>query len=252
MGRLDSKIALITGGASGIGAETARRMLAEGACVILADLQVERGEKLAAELGESARFVPLDVTRENDWKRTLAEAESLVSGLNVLVNCAGVSKPAPIDHASFEHWRETMSINADGVFLGCRYGVDALRRSGGGSIVNVSSMLGLKGGSAFPAYCASKGAVRMLTKSVALRCAEQRWNIRCNSIHPGAIDTPMMDPYVAGAETREEGVAGFGAAQPLGRVGEAGEVADLIVFLASDESSFITGAEIAIDGGACA
>ena len=140
MGRLDSKIALITGGASGIGAETARRMLAEGACVILADLQVERGEKLAAELGESARFVPLDVTRENDWKRTLAEAESLGSGRNGRVNCAGGSKPAPIDHASFEHWRETMSINADGVFLGCRYGVDALRRSGGGSIVNVSSL----------------------------------------------------------------------------------------------------------------
>ena len=252
MGRLDSKVALITGGASGIGAETARQMVAEAARVIVADLQVERGQKLVAELGSAAHFVRLDVTDEADWERAMAEASAHFPGLNVVVNCAGVSKPGPIDMASFEHWRETMSINADGVFLGCRSGVEALRRAGGGSIVNVSSMLGIKGGSAFAAYCASKGAVRMLTKSVALRCAEQKWNIRCNSIHPGAIDTPMMDPYLAAAPSREEGLAGFAAAQPLGRVGQPAEVAHLIVFLASDESSFITGVEIPIDGGICA
>jgi NAD(P)-dependent dehydrogenase (short-subunit alcohol dehydrogenase family) len=227
-------------------------MVAEGARVALTDRNTELGEKVAAEIGPAARFLPHDVTNEDDWKQVVADAEKAFGGLDVVMNCAGISVPGPIDEASFAHWKETMSVNADGVFLGCKYGVEALRRAGGGSIINVSSTLGIRGGSIFAAYCASKGAVRMLTKSVALRCAEARWNIRCNSIHPGATETPIMDPYINAAPTREEGLAGFARLHPLGRVGQPHEVAALAIFLASDESSFITGAEIPVDGGFCA
>lgn len=251
-GRLDGKRALITGGASGIGVATARMMAREGARVAISDLQDELGEKLASELGEAALFVHHDVTDEASWADAVRAAEECFGGLDVVMNCAGISVPAPIDEASFAHWKQTMAVNADGVFLGCKHGVAALRRAGGGSIINVSSTLGIRGGAIFAAYCASKGAVRLLTKSVALRCAEQQWGIRCNSIHPGATETPMMDPYIAQAPTREEGLAQFGAMQPMGRVGQPEEVAALAVFLASDESSFITGVEIPVDGGLCA
>ncbi|MCG8587774.1 MAG: glucose 1-dehydrogenase [Proteobacteria bacterium] len=251
-GRLEGKVALITGGASGLGAASARHMIREGARVVLADLQEERGQKLASELGDAALFVRHDVTREDDWQQLLAAARERFGALHVVLNSAGVSIPAPIDEATFEHWRQIMSVNADGTFLGCKYGVEALRESGGGSIVNISSTMGIRGGPIFAAYCASKGAVRLLTKSVALRCAEQGWNIRCNSIHPGAIETPMMDPYLAQSPTREEGLASFGAVHPLGRVGQPHEIANTVVFLASDESSYITGAEIPVDGGFCA
>ncbi len=252
MARLNGKGVLITGGASGIGAETGRRMVAEGAQVALTDRNTELGEKVAAEIGSAARFLPHDVTSEDDWKQVVADTEKAFGSLDVVMNCAGISVPGPIDEASFAHWRETMSVNADGVFLGCKYGVEALRRTGGGSIINVSSTLGIRGGSIFAAYCASTGAVRMLTKSVALRCAEAHWNIRCNSIHPGATETPIMDPYIDAAPTREEGLAGFGRLHPMGRVGQPHEVAALATFLASDESSFITGVEIPVDGGFCA
>ena len=252
MARLEGKVALITGGASGIGAATGRLMVAEGARVALTDRDIALGEKVASEIGSAAKFLPHDVTCEEDWKRVVTDTEKAFGRLDVLMNCAGISVPGSIDEASFEHWRETMSVNADGVFLGCKYGVEALRRAGAGSIINVSSTLGIRGASAFAAYCASKGAVAMLTKSVALRCAEARWNIRCNSIHPGAIDTPIMDPYISAAPSREEGLAGFGKLHPMGRVGQPHEVAALAVFLASDESSFITGVEIPVDGGFCA
>jgi 3(or 17)beta-hydroxysteroid dehydrogenase len=252
MARLEGKVALITGGASGIGAETGRRMAAEGARVVLTDRNADLGAAVAEEIGNEASFFPHDVTTEEDWKRVVAEAEKTLGHLDVVMNCAGISVPKPIDEASLEHWRETMAVNADGVFLGCKYGVEALRRTGGGSIINVSSTLGIRGGSVFAAYCASKGAVRMLTKSVALRCAEERWNIRCNSIHPGATETPIIEPYIRAAPTREEGLAPFARLQPMGRVGQPYEIAALAIFLASDESSFITGAEIPVDGGFCA
>jgi 3(or 17)beta-hydroxysteroid dehydrogenase len=252
MGRLEGKAALITGGASGIGAATARHMLREGAQVVIADIQAEAGRKFASELGDAALFVQLDVSQEDDWERAVSEAEQKFGQLDILVNAAGISVPSPIDEASFDHWKQTMSVNADGVFLGCRAGVAALRRSGGGSIVNVSSTLGIRGGAPFPAYSASKGAVRMLTKSVALRCAEQGYNIRCNSVHPGATETPMLEPYVQMAENREKGLAMLASAHPMGRVGQPEEIANVIVFLASDEASFVTGVEIPVDGGFCA
>ena len=252
MGRLEGKVALISGGASGIGEATTRAMVGEGARVVVADIQIERGKALAEALGESVLFVQHDVTLESDWVRTVSEGQQRFEKINVVLNGAGISQPAPIDQCDFDLWKRTQSVNSDGVFLGCKYGVEALRAAGGGSIVNISSTMGIKGSSLFPAYCASKGAVRMLTKSVALHCAEQRLNIRCNSIHPGVIDTPIMDPFCEQASTREEGLAGFGALHPLGRIGRPDEVANLAVFLASDESSFITGTEIPVDGGYCA
>ncbi len=252
MSRLEGKRALITGGASGIGAATARLMVEEGARVAIADLQRERGEKLASELGDAAIFCELDVASEEAWERVVPEVEAAFGGLDVLVNAAGISVPAPIDTATFDHWKQTMSVNADGVFLGCRAGVEALRKSGGGAIVNVSSTLGLRGGAPFPAYSASKGAVRMLTRCVAIRCAEEKWNIRCNSVHPGAIETPMVEPYVGLAPTREKGLQILASAHPMGRVGQPEEVANMIVFLTSDAASYVTGAEIPVDGGFCA
>ena len=251
-GRLEGKTALITGGASGIGAETARLMVQEGARVIACDLQVDRGQALCDELGANALFSECDVTRESDWARSVAAGESEFGPLDVLMNCAGVSIPGPIDQISLQDWQHTMSINSDAVFLGCKFGVEAMRRGNGGSIINISSTLGIRGGSKFPAYCASKGAVRLLTKSVALRCAEEGWSIRCNSIHPGATETPIMDPYINAGPGREEVIAAFASKHPMGRVGQPEDIAHLAVFLASDESTFITGTEIPVDGGYCA
>ena len=250
--RLEGKGALITGGASGIGEATVRAMRDEGAHVAIADLQEERGRALAEELGEGVEMFVLAVTRQEDWQRVMGEVADRIGDLHIVVNSAGVSVPGPIDATDFEAWRHTMSINADGVFLGCKYGVEALRRAGGGSIVNLSSTFGIRAGSAFAAYCASKGAVRMLTKSVALRCAEAGWGIRCNSVHPGATETPMIEPYMSIMPTREEGMAQLASAQPMGRLGQPEEVAQAAVFLASDDSSFITGVELPVDGGHCA
>ncbi len=250
--RLAGKTALISGGASGIGAETGRRMAAEGANVVLADLQTELGDEVAREIGPAARFVELDVTQEDAWQRAVAEAESHFGSLQVLMNSAGISLPGAIDMIDFAHWRKTMSVNADGVFLGCKAGVEALQRGGGGAIINVSSTWGIRAGSLFPAYGASKAAVRMLTKSVALRCAEAGWNIRCNSIHPGAIETPMVTPYIESSPDPDAARAALGSAHPMNRLGQPEEIAMLAVFLASDECTFMTGAEIAVDGGFCA
>ncbi len=247
MGRLNGKSAFVTGGASGIGEATARAFATEGSRVAIADVDAPRGESVAAAIG--GIFVKLDVTSEADWRAAIDHAKAAIGPLSVLVNNAGISIPAPIDAETFEGWRRTMAVNADGVFLGCKHGVEALREAGGGSIVNVSSTLGIKGGAIFPAYCASKGAVRMLTRSVALRCAEAGWNIRCNSIHPGAIETPIMDPYFKAGPSKEAVLAGFASVHPMKRVGQPHEVAAAAVFLASDESSFITGIELPVDGG---
>lgn len=254
--RLNGKVALISGGASGIGAETARKMIVEGAKVAIGDIQTEKGEAVAHELGDNCTFLKLDVTIEEDWQAATEAAAQKFGPLTTLLNCAGVSIPSNIEEADFDHWRHVNSINADGVFLGCKYGVKALKASKGASIINISSTFGKKGGSLFPAYCASKGAVRQLTKSVALHCAERGYDIRCNSILPGAIHTEMFEGYIksgieAGA-TREQVIKGFGSAQPMGRLGQPGEIADACIFLASDEASFITGIDLPVDGGFCA
>ena len=251
--RLRDKIALITGGASGIGAASARRFVEEGARVVICDLQAEKGEALAAELGEAARFVRLDVTSRESWSLAMPAALGGFGNLTTVVNCAGVSIPANIEDETLEGFHRTMAINVDGVFLGCKHGVAALKGGRGGSIVNLGSTLGVRAGAIFPAYSASKGAVRLLTRSVALHCAEQGYDIRVNAVLPGAIHTEMVEGYVAAGVaaggTREAVVEGFASVHPMKRLGRPNEPAEAIVFLASDESSFTTGADLPVDGG---
>lgn len=251
--RLKDKIALISGGASGIGAASARRFVAEGAKVVIGDIQREKGQALAAELGASVRYVTLDVTRSEDWAAAVEVAEKTFGALTTVVNSAGVSIPATIEDETLEGFRRTMAINLDGTFLGCKHGVAALKGGNGGSIVNVASTLGVKAGAIFTAYSSSKGGVRLLTRSVALHCAEQGYDIRVNAILPGAIHTEMVDTYiangVAAGATREQVIEGFASVHPMKRLGRPGEPAEAIVFLASDESSFTTGADLPVDGG---
>lgn len=254
--RFAGRSAFVTGGASGIGAETARRLAQEGARVALADRDGARGRTIAAEIGAAALFVELDVADEAQWRAAIDAAERACGVLSVIVNCAGVSKPATIEQADLSHWRETLSINLDGAFLGCKFGVEALKKAGGGAIVNVASMLGARGGAMFPAYAASKWGMRGLTHSVALHCAEQGLNIRANCVLPGAIETPMLESYVArgvsAGAPRDAVLAQFAAAHAMKRVGRADEVAAAILFLASDDASFITGADLPVEGGALA
>ena len=251
--RLSGKIALISGAASGIGAATARLFVAEGARVMLGDVQQDKGQDLAAELGPAAAFMRLDVTGDSDWAACVAEAQRRFGGLTTIVNSAGISVPATIEDESLEGFRRTLAINLDGTFLGCKHGVAALKGGTGGSIVNVGSTLGQKAGAIFPAYSSSKGAVKMLTASVALHCAEQGYDIRVNAILPGAIHTEMVEGYIAAGEangaTRDQVIAGFASVHPMKRLGRPNETAEAILFLASDASSFTTGAVLPVDGG---
>lgn len=251
--RLKDKVALISGGASGIGAATALRFVEEGARVAVCDLQTEKGEALAVALGDRAHFVRLDVTSDNSWGEAVAVAQARFGPLTTLVNCAGISVPASIEDETLEEFRRTMAINLDGTFLGCKHGVAAMKDGAGGSIVNLASTMGVRAGGIFAAYAASKGAVRLLTRSVALHCADKGYDIRVNAILPGAIHTEMVEGYVAAGiaagGTREAVIDGFASAHPMKRLGRPGEPADAIVFLASDESSFTTGADLAVDGG---
>lgn len=251
-GRLEGKRAVISGGASGIGAATARRFVAEGADVILGDIDEDRLAALANELGSAASWTRLDVREPGDWEAIFARAASQ-GGATTVVNSAGVSIPGTIEEIDLEAFRHTIAINLDGVFLGSKYGVAALKGGAGGSIINVASTLGVRSGAIFPAYSASKGGVRLLTQSVALHCAEQGYDIRANCILPGAIHTEMVERYVAAGEaagaSREDVISGFASVHPLKRLGRPDEPANAIVFLASDEASYTTGGEIPVDGG---
>lgn len=251
--RLNGKVALITGGASGIGAATAKRFVELGARVILADSNGSKAAALAESLGPKARAQVLDVTDEASWVNAIAASQDAFGPLTTVINSAGVSVPAHIEAETLEAFRRTLAINLDGVFLGCKYGVEALKGGVGGAIVNVASTLGVRGGAIFPSYGASKGGVRTLTRSVAMHCAEQGYDIRVNAILPGAIHTEMVEGYVAAGiaagATRESVIAGFASVHPMKRLGRPDEPANAIVFLASDESSFTTGAELPVDGG---
>ena len=252
-GRAAGKVVLISGGASGMGAAAARRFVADGAKVIIGDIQVEKGAALLAELGEAGHFARLDVTAEADWARAVAEAERRFGRLTTVVNCAGISIPADIEAETLEGFRHTLAINLEGTFLGCKAAVATLKDGKGGAIVNIASTLGARSGAIFPAYSASKGAVRMLTRSVALHCAAQGYDIRVNAILPGAIHTEMVEGYIAAGEaggaTREQVIAGFANVHPLKRLGRPEEVAAAIVFLSLDEAGYITGADLPVDGG---
>ena len=249
MNRLDGKVCLITGGASGIGRGSARKLVAEGARVVIADRNVEGGAAVVAELGAPHRFEPLDVTDEAAWTRVVEATVTAFGRLDVLVNSAGIAVWGNIERLSLAEWRQQHAVNADGTFLGCRAAIGAMKTTGGGSIINLSSVAGLIGVADAAAYCSSKGAVRLLSKSVALHCARAGYNIRCNSVHPSFIDTPMVDSVVQGAKDQTKMRAMVEHAAPLGRIGQVDDVANLIVFLASDESKFITGSELVVDGG---
>lgn len=240
-GRLDGKVALISGAARGMGECEARLFVREGAKVVLGDILEEQGRQVAKELGAAATFVRLDVTVESDWQRAVATAEQTCGELHILVNNAGIVRMAPLDETSLEAWNEVINVNQTGVFLGMKHAIPAMRRAGGGSIINISSIAGLVGLSNIPAYQASKGAVRLLTKNAAVQYAQDK--IRVNSVHPGRIETPMTTPLDA---ARREMVLSM---TPLGRDGQPEEVAYGVLYLASDESSFVTGAELVIDGG---
>jgi len=248
-GRLAGKIVLISGGGSGIGLATAVRCSQAGATVAIGDLDDAAAQAAAAENAALA-VLHLDVTDETGWDETVAEVLRRFGRLDVMVNSAGIAPSADIEHETLAQFRRVMAVNVEGVFLGCRAAVRAMR-SHGGSIVNMSSVSGLVGGHNLAAYNASKGAVRLLTKSVALSCARKGYGIRCNSVHPTFVDTPMLRGLFAGRS--EEEVARVRSAMqaqvPLGRIAQPEEIADLIVYLASDESAFVTGAEFVIDGG---
>jgi len=253
MGRLDGKIACITGGASGIGAAAARRFVAEGANVVLADLDVARAELLARELGARASAVALDVSREASWRDAMAEVRTRHARLDVLVNSAGISEPGDIEAETEAGWRRTQAVNADGVFFGCRQGLALMKdTTSAGAIVNVSSTLGLRPQPGFISYDASKAAVWALTRAVALHCCEKGYPIRVNAVHPGATLTPMMQRYLDAAPDPAAMMQLFASNHPMKRVGRAEELASAILFLASDEASFITGVSLPVDGGYCA
>ena len=252
MGRVDGKIALVTGAASGIGLQASLRLAEEGARVMMTDINVENGKNEAEKLGRNAEFLKLDITLEEDWISVLRETVKRFQSLDILVNSAGMVLIADVEQISLEDWRHVHAVNLDGTFLGCKHGVRVMKEFGAGSIINLSSVSGLIGGFNLAAYNSSKGAVRMLTKSVALHCARSGYGIRCNSIHPTFIETPMLDSMIQDAPDPDKARQTLIRQVPLKRIGTTDDVAKMIVYLASDESTFVTGTEMVIDGGVVA
>ena len=252
-GRLEGRAALVSGGASGIGQATCRRLAQEGARVVVADIAREAGASLAAEIGEAACFHFLDVTDRCGWQAVVERAVARYGGLDILVNSAGILAGGSVESTSLAEWRRMLDVNVKGTFLGCQAAVAAMKGGNGGAIVNLSSIAGLRGSPDLFAYDSSKGAVRALTKEVAVYCASRGYGIRCNSIHPAAVRTPMVRDYFAGRPSGGQvTLQDWVGSQAIQRLGEAEEIAALIAFLVSDESSFATGAEFVIDGGATA
>jgi 3(or 17)beta-hydroxysteroid dehydrogenase len=249
MGRLAGKTALVTGAASGIGLRTAQRFVEEGARVAMTDWNAEVLREAAAQFGDEVITIAHDVTDEDAWIAAVAKAVEKLGSISILLNSAGTGRATNVEETTLEDWRRVMAVNADGTFLGCKHGVLAMKQTGGGAIVNISSASGLVGGHNMAAYNASKGAVRLLTKSVALHCARKNYGITCNSVHPAFIMTPMVEGLIARGKDPAATQAKLEAQIPIGRLGEATEVADMIVYLSSDEARFVTGAEFVIDGG---
>lgn len=252
MNRAKEKVALITGGAKGIGEACARLMAKEGAAVAITDVDIEQGSLLAEAIncnGGAALFLEHDVGDESAWRRVVDQVVGRFGRLNVVVNNAGLGIGGDVEHATLDDWRRLMRVNLDGVFLGTKYGVQTLRRFGGGSIVNLSSIEGLIGDPNLAAYNSSKGGVRLLTKSAALYCAKAGYNIRVNSVHPGYVWTPMVENYLKASGDVAGGRRMLDALHPIGHIGEPIDVAYGVLYLASDESKFVTGAELVIDGG---
>lgn len=252
MNRVAGKIALVTGAANGLGAAAARVLAAEGARVLLTDIDTEKVEAQTCAINrdrpDSAAWMRHDVASQSDWEAVLARASERFGGLHVLVNNAGIGSLASVEEETLENWRRVHAVDLDSVFLGCKHAIPVMAASGGGSIVNISSVSGIIAGHNLAAYNSAKAAVRHLSKSVALHCARQGNGIRCNSVHPSFVDTPILD-RLAGGTRREEAVGKLARQIPLGRIGRPDDVAYAVVYLASDESSFVTGAELVVDGG---
>jgi NAD(P)-dependent dehydrogenase (short-subunit alcohol dehydrogenase family) len=246
MGQLDGKVGIITGGASGIGAACARVLAREGTKLVLTDLDDAAGRRLAEQLG--AVYLHHDVTDEAGWPEVVAAAEKL-GGLHILVANAGIGIMGSALDMSLADWRRQMAINVDGVFLTVKHGIPLMRRSGGGSVVMMSSVAGIRGSASLAGYSATKGAVRLFAKSIALECAAARDNIRVNSVHPGVIDTPIWTKLPPGANAPLDPNVIAAATVPIGQAGQAEDVANGVLFLCSDASSHMTGSELVIDGG---
>ena len=252
MGRLEGKTALVTGAASGIGLQTSIRLAEEGALVMMTDINHKEGLQQAEKLGANATFLKLDITEEEEWISALDETVKRFDRLDILVNSAGMVLIADVEQITLEDWRKVHAVNLDGTFLGCKHGVRVMKEFGAGSIINLSSVSGMIGGFNLAAYNSSKGAVRMLTKSVALHCARAGYGIRCNSIHPTFIETPMLESMIRDSPDPEKARQTLVRQVPLRRIGKPDDVANMIVYLASDESTFVTGTEMVIDGGVIA
>lgn len=246
MGRVEGKIAIVTGAAQGLGEADARRLAAEGARVIMTDINDDAGVAIAQAIG--ADYLHQDVANESDWDTLMAHVTENYGGLDVLVNNAGIAVVANIENTTNDEWHKTMAVHVNATFWGCQKAIALMKTSGGGSIINMSSIAALTGISPYLAYSAAKGAIRSMTKSIAVYCKEQKYNIRCNSIHPGSINTPMVHAALkevagidlAGAENQEE------MRQELG-IGEPNDIANMVLFLASDESKHVNGTELVVD-----
>lgn len=253
--RLEGKVALVTGAGQGIGKETAIVLAREGAIVIASDINDSLGTSVAKEIGENCVYLHLDVASEEDWKLAISTIIERFGKLNILINNAAITGaeagfgPQDPENASLDSWRKVHAINSDGTFLGCKYAIQAMKSSQAGSIINISSRAGLVGYPDAAAYAASKAAVRNHTKSVALYCCQQGYAIRCNSIHPAYILTSIWEPVLGNGPDREIRMAEVAKKIPMQKIGSAEDVADAALFLASDESKYITGIELTIDGG---
>ena len=255
MNDLRGKKALVTGAARGLGAAIAGKLADEGAQVLLTDINeagaAEQAAAINARCGEGTAYaVRHDVTSEQDWQAAVDAARDRLGGLSILVNNAGIAPGGSIESVSYETWKQAFAINVDGVFLGCRLALPLLRENQPASIVNMSSISAMIAGPALIAYNASKAAVWMLTKSVALQCAKKGWDIRCNSVHPTFVDTDILENFrLDKSRPREDTLDKLSAQVPIGRIGEPEEIALGVLYLASDESRYMTGAELKLDGG---
>lgn len=257
MGQVEGKVAIVTGGARGIGAACARTLAREGANVVVTDVDDSGGETLVAEVrkaGGEALYLSQDVTVEARWPQVIAEVEKRYGGLHVMVANAGVAIRVPIVDMTLDDWRRQQAVNLDGAFLSVKYAVPAMRRSGGGSIVMMSSIAGMRGSPGLAGYCATKGGVRFFAKAAALECALADDSIRVNSVHPGIVDTAIWGKMVSGSDPARRNAPIdlhelSRAMVPLARAGQTQDIANGVLFLASDASSYMTGAELVIDGG---
>ena len=254
-GRVEGKMAFVTGAAQGIGEAIAIMLAKEGAKVVVADVNEEGikevSEKINKDYSGSAYAISLDVSSETQWQNALKQAEDSMGGLNILINNAGIGGGSTVEDTDYETFQNIMKIDTDSVFLGCKYAIPIMKNYAPGSIVNTSSISGLIAGHNMVSYNTAKAGVWMMSKSVALHCARQGYQIRCNSIHPAFVNTPILDP-IKQAFGEAEAVAKLSRQIPMNKIGDTDDVSYAILYLASDESKFMTGTEIVLDGGLCA